>query len=119
MSSGFDKSDLDSFFETDGVGVKAHVLGPAVTPPAVQFSKDINVIFDRGGQAIAPYPETEIDVDDPSFIAKSTDLGDVKKGYTVTFPDLASHEDGYGKTYEVARFSPDGAQTTKVTLKEK
>lgn len=118
MSSGFNSDDLDSFFEIDGVGVVALITGPAVTPPVVQFTKTINVILNVAGNDVPAYTDTIVDTDEPSFLAKSIDVVDVVKGYTVTFPELEAHEDGYGKTYKVERVQKDGAQTTRVTLKE-
>lgn len=119
MSSGFSKSDLDSFFDTDGVAVAALITGPEVDPPAEQFTKTINVILSLAGAEVGAYGDTTVYAIEPSFLAKSTDVADVKKGYTVTFPALEAHEDGYGKTYKVTeRFEKDGPQAIRVTLKE-
>jgi hypothetical protein len=118
MSSGFDPDDLDSFFDTDGVGVVAVILGPEVISPAVQFTKTINVIFTENTLAVAIYSETNVEAEDPSFECRSTDLANVKRGYGVTFPNLEAHEEGYQKSYEIARIAASGVQTSKVYLKE-
>jgi hypothetical protein len=121
MSSGFSSEDLDSFFDTDGVAVKGVITGPAVTPPAEQFTKTINVIFSEASQELPLYGDTDVVASEPSFLCKGTDLaGGVDPGMTFTMPDLEAHEDGYGKTYKLTPriVSEGGPQTSRVYLKE-
>jgi hypothetical protein len=110
--------DLDSFFDTADFAVAAQILGPPVLSPAHQFNRTLNVVFDENGLAVTLYGDTDVETPAPVFEAKSVDLVDVKRGYTVTFPDLEAHEDGYSKTYKVERIASSGVQTSKVYLKE-
>lgn len=103
--------DLDEFFDTDDFATPAAVAGPN------DFTKTINVILDLAGEETGAYGDSIIDTVEPSFLAKSIDIADVKKGYAVTFPELEPHEDGYGKTYKVEKFRKDEAHTTRVVLK--
>jgi hypothetical protein len=118
MPSGFSKSDLDSFFDTDGVAVTGVITGPAVDPPAEQFTKTINVIFSEDTQDVALYGDSNMIASNPSFVCKSTDLADVDPGMTFTMPDLESHEDGYGKTYKITSkvIADGGPQAARVYL---
>lgn len=119
MSSGFDKSDLDSFFDTDGVAVKGVITGPAVDPPAEQFTKTLNVIFEENSQSVAVYGETDVEASEPSFLCEAADLADVEPGMTFTMPGLEAHEEGYGKTYKLTpRITAEGVQTARVYLRE-
>ena len=114
MSSGFSKSDLDSFFEEPGVGVVARIV----------FAEDdirtINVIFTEEGQEVDVFSNTRVATDKPSFLAKSTDVADITERMQVTFPNLESHEDGYGETYQTTSdiISGESPQTTRVYLKK-
>jgi hypothetical protein len=119
MSSGFSKKDLDSFFDTDGVAVKGVITGPAVTSPAVQFTKTINVIFRGAAQEVPFYGETDVVASEPSFLCQNTDLANVDPGMTFTMPDLELHEEGYNKTYKITpRIVAEGVQTSRIYLKE-
>jgi hypothetical protein len=128
LSSGFSKSDLDSFFDTDGVAVATRIFTPddagnvAMTeedPPAPVFLRSIKVIFSSEGQPVDVYSDTNVEGSDDSFLCKTTDLAGVKKGMQVDFPDLEAHEEGYGQAYEVtSRIAREGPQTSRVYLKE-
>ena len=112
-------ADLDSFFDTDYFATRGIITGPAVTPPLVQFTRELNVIFDADTNEVALYPETDVAAANPSFLCKSMDLAGVKRGMTFQMPDLAAHEDGYGKTYEITpRILREGKNTSRVHLKE-
>src|SRR4051794_3153308 len=114
MSSGFSKSDLDSFFETDGVGVKGVITGPAVTPPAEQFTRTLYVIFSIDNENVDIYGDSNVAAEVPQFLCKTADLADVKARMTFTMPDVEDHEDGYGKTYEITpRMFREGPQMTR------
>jgi hypothetical protein len=110
--SGFDPEDLDSLFDTDDLAVEALITGPS------PFTKTVNAILDMNTLAIDMYGETSVEASDPWFECKSIDLADVKRGMSVRFPNLESHEDGYGKSFEVARIASAGVQTSRVYLKE-
>ena len=128
MSSGFSKSDLDSLFDTDGVGVAGRIFtadengDPAMTedePPVPVFLRELNVIFTIGGQDVPVYNETDVATEQPSFLCKTTDLAGVKKGMRFEMPNLESHEDGYGKSYQVtSRILREDSQASRVYLKE-
>ena len=113
MSSGFSKTDLDSFFETDGVGVDAVITGPD------DFTGTLNVIFDLNGQGVSVYGDTDVSTSEPSMLCKSAELADIEPGMQVTFPNLEAHEDGYGKTFKLtAKVVAEGAGTSRIYLKE-
>jgi hypothetical protein len=111
--SGFDPEDQDTFFDTD-----VHEDGAEALITGEGFRRRINVIFDDNTQAVAIYSDTDVEAAAPVFEAKSTDLSGVKRGMAVSFPKLKKHEDGFGKSYEVARIAGAGVQTSKVYLKE-
>ena len=115
MSSGFAKEDLDSFFETEGVGIEARI----VLSPSPLTVRIINVAFSADTLEVTLYNETDVVAALPSFLCKATDLAGVARGMQVTFPNLQSHEDGYQKIYEITpRIVSDGTQVSRVYLKE-
>ena len=128
MSSGFSKSDLDSFFDTDGVAVAGRIFtadengNVAMTddePPVPVFLRNLNVIFQEDGQEVDLYGDTRVAATKSPFLAKSLDLSGVVKGMRFDMPSLESHEEGYGESYEVtADMLPEGVQTTRVYLKK-
>jgi hypothetical protein len=129
MPSGFSKSDLDSLFDTDGVGVAGRIFtadddgNVAMSeddPPVPVFLRELDVIFSEDTQDVPMYGETDVVASNPSFVCKSTDLADVDPGMTFTMPDLESHEDGYGKTYKITPkvIADGGPQAARVYLKE-
>jgi hypothetical protein len=133
MSSGFSKSDIDSFFETDGVGVATRIelvdsSGAQVMtdddPPVAAYDKTINTRFREEGKDIDVYSETGVSTSEPSFLCKQTaaaDFPDTSSGQwlRVTFPGVESHEEGYGKTYRIEpRILAEGVQSARVYLKK-
>ena len=113
MPSGYEKEDLESFFEVDGVGVLGRITGPGPPP----FALDIKGVFDLGWQDVSVYAETGVDTDEPVFECATVELVGVKKGMALTMPDLEAHEDGFGVTYKIERLAPAGVQSTRIFLR--
>jgi hypothetical protein len=129
MSSGFEKPDLDSFFDiSPGVGVLAQIFKADAngdiemdqgTPPAPVFWREVNAIFFSDTQEISLYPESNAEASDPSIVVKQTDVAGVKRGYRVVFPNVEPHEEGYGQTFEVTpRNAGESVQTMRLHLKQ-
>lgn len=112
------KENLDSFFDIRGrFAIEARITGPQFNRTIPRPGSRAGVIFDENSQGVALYNDTQVEVANPSFECKSIDLEGVGRGMTVTFPKLCKGDDGYGKTYEVARISGESQGTSRVHLK--
>ena len=108
--SGYEQKDLASFFAKDGFGDLAHITGPG-------FALDVLGDFDRGWQDVSLYAETGIDATEPVFECATTDTATLKKGMTLSLPELKAHEDGFGINYEIVRIAAAGVQSTRIFLR--
>lgn len=109
-------ADLESFFDTDDFAIVAHITG------AGGFDRSINAIFDDNTDSVGTYGDTDVEVDKLSFECPSVHLRGVKRGFSVTFPEVESDDPVFGflvgHTYQVKRIAGEGIGTSRVSISE-